>query len=1155
MAVVIDLVTTASSNATTSLTWSHTCSGEDRGLWIAVSDQSNSNLPTYNGTSFTSRGNAQNLVAPGNPSVRTAYMVNAPSGAHDVVATNTYTENMCATTISVTGVSQSISTPAYLGATGTSTAPSVTATGNSTAGLFVSGLAWTNSTGAATVDNSGGSTQSQQSQMAMSVISGATGAGASINGSQSLAWTLPTSVPWTIAYAYLTPTLSVTVALSGQSATTAIPTIVAAGQSLTGQSATAAVGVLQTAITPGPVSTTVTVTTTGAGSFTIPADVSSITFEGWGGGGGGGVRTACEAGGGGGAYARTVYSVTPTQVVYFTVPTGGGPGAVGGAAWANLGTNSQTGAGLIADYGRNGSTSTTTGGAAGLASNSTGDVKFDGGGGRAAQSGTSGLRAGSGGGGGAGSAGAGQLGGIGSSNVVGSGGVAGTPDGGTGGAGGVSSANGVTGTAPAGGGGGGGNVGGNAGSGARGQIKYTYSTPTDVGNRTLSLAGQGTTTAQAGSVTPSITDPGTVVALSATQYGASAYGTLGKALDKALTGLSATGQHTLPTPLSSRTPLGQTASAEQGSFGVALSVGPLLGQSAASAAGQFASVGTAIVLSGQAATSAAGSVEEGISLALTSALAASAVGAFAQHDHTANVAGQEAIAAIGDTNPDNAILLALTGVELVSQAGLLVPDRGLLLVGQPMPSGFKAPTPVHDLPCTGQQAALSYGQVGVQIDLSIELLGQAMGAASGAITPLGTVGSVLAGQFAVGENGALGISRQTLLGGVEAAAQAQSLAGQQLATFALAPSAAMNSALGATKPSSSMLPLGQEVVASAPASVSFTTAATLAGQSASGQTGLVTAGASPNRGATLQGVFATARQGAMLRLDTITGHRLSASAGRLTPVVSVALAADPFGSSGFGEGGYFVPDQAPVAADAADVSVSLVSLVTLFSQSVLTLNTTSTSTLQGLQAPTQNGSVTAQASNSVALTPAVALQSAVGAVSTQSSVTLNGLSMVASVGFLERSGLFAGVNGQSVSSAAGSVVPVISTDLLLGGQAVQTTAGALGTGALQFMLTGQSMQSSSDADLGVEHDLYLALEVPLTGGSVDGETGRFPGGVVISVTPQGLPLILMRGNVRPRIFTAENFAIGDARTVVVPIQILGVEVPIEMNSYTQGVSP
>jgi hypothetical protein len=66
--------------------------------------------------------------------------------------------------------------------------------------------------------------------------------------------------------------------------------------------------------------TTVTVTTTGAGSFTIPAGVSSITFEAWGSGNAGGSGAAANAaGGGGGGYISTTYVVSSGDIIYYSV--------------------------------------------------------------------------------------------------------------------------------------------------------------------------------------------------------------------------------------------------------------------------------------------------------------------------------------------------------------------------------------------------------------------------------------------------------------------------------------------------------------------------------------------------------------------------------------------------------------------------------------------------------------------------------------------------------------------------------------------------------------------------------------------------------------------------------------------------------------------
>lgn len=250
--------------------------------------------------------------------------------------------------------------------------------------------------------------------------------------------------------------------------------------------------------------TTVTVTTTGAGSFTIPAGVSEITFEGWGAGGGGGTGggASCEGGGGGGAYISVTYSVTEGDIIYFNVGAGGAAGVGGGTnerTWFNKNTNSDVNAngayrapgGPSGDGTGSATPSNATGGETGTVVNS-----FTGGAARAAQGG-GGSRRGSGGGGSAGPAGAGAQGTAGSGNTTGGlggdgnnadtdaqGGAGGSPggtgesaadgDGGGGGGGGSSGQSGGAGGAPGGGGGGGGSSSGASGTGARGQIRYTY---------------------------------------------------------------------------------------------------------------------------------------------------------------------------------------------------------------------------------------------------------------------------------------------------------------------------------------------------------------------------------------------------------------------------------------------------------------------------------------------------------------------------------------------------------------------------------------------------------------------------------------------------------------------------------------------------------
>ena len=115
--------------------------------------------------------------------------------------------------------------------------------------------------------------------------------------------------------------------------------------------------------------TTVTYTTTGAGTFTVPCDVTSITVEAWGAGGGGQRANGNPSAGGGGAgggYIRTTYAVTPGNTYNLFVGAGGsgnsgqnGQGswfdnsstifAVGGiGAGAAINSNSTWGTGAIA---------------------------------------------------------------------------------------------------------------------------------------------------------------------------------------------------------------------------------------------------------------------------------------------------------------------------------------------------------------------------------------------------------------------------------------------------------------------------------------------------------------------------------------------------------------------------------------------------------------------------------------------------------------------------------------------------------------------------------------------------------------------------------------------------------------------------------------
>jgi len=75
------------------------------------------------------------------------------------------------------------------------------------------------------------------------------------------------------------------------------------------------------------------ITSTGAGSWSVPSGVTSVQIDGNGGGG-----TAAYGGGAGSAYAKSAISVTPGGTLYYNVGIGGGTSTTG-ATWANKAAN------------------------------------------------------------------------------------------------------------------------------------------------------------------------------------------------------------------------------------------------------------------------------------------------------------------------------------------------------------------------------------------------------------------------------------------------------------------------------------------------------------------------------------------------------------------------------------------------------------------------------------------------------------------------------------------------------------------------------------------------------------------------------------------------------------------------------------------------
>lgn len=121
---------------------------------------------------------------------------------------------------------------------------------------------------------------------------------------------------------------------------------------------------------------------TTSGSWTVPAGVFGVLVEAWGGGGGGSGNASNQIGpcGGGGAYGAAWASVTPGQVIDFTIGAGGAGGAYGGNAGGNGGATSVTGAlTMTVDGGSGGQPNTGAGASGGPAPTSGVDVGVAGG--------------------------------------------------------------------------------------------------------------------------------------------------------------------------------------------------------------------------------------------------------------------------------------------------------------------------------------------------------------------------------------------------------------------------------------------------------------------------------------------------------------------------------------------------------------------------------------------------------------------------------------------------------------------------------------------------------------------------------------------------------------------------------------------------------
>ena len=250
----------------------------------------------------------------------------------------------------------------------------------------------------------------------------------------------------------------------------------------------------------------------GAGSWTVPANVTSITFDLWGGGGAGAgtVNNSAGglAGGAGGTHVLSTITVTPGQVIYYTVGASiaGTTGTVsnGNDSWVNKSANSAPTLSTNGVLAKGGQSATLTTQGTGSTTGCIGTTPYRGGSGR-----VGGVTSG-GGGSGAGT----SLNGV---DATGTAGATAPAGGGNGGNGHASGGNGSAGTTPGGGGGGAfvnNTTDRSGGAGAAGRLTLTYiinqtclSNPTSPSNGTTNI-----------SISPTLTWPASTGATSYDVY-------------------------------------------------------------------------------------------------------------------------------------------------------------------------------------------------------------------------------------------------------------------------------------------------------------------------------------------------------------------------------------------------------------------------------------------------------------------------------------------------------------------------------------------------------------------------------------------------------------------------------------------------------------
>lgn len=195
MALAIDVASTARTGTfgATSLTWSHTCTGADRALFVSISLGQSMTVTgiTYNGVALTNRS----IIANGVIRAEIWLLVAPTSGANNIIASFSGTASAVGGATSWTGVDPTTPTDSAVTASGNDTAPTVVASCASDQFVVDVVAVEDSGDGIATVGSGQTERWNQKAPITLPYIigCGSTEAGAA---SVTMSWSLDISAEW-----------------------------------------------------------------------------------------------------------------------------------------------------------------------------------------------------------------------------------------------------------------------------------------------------------------------------------------------------------------------------------------------------------------------------------------------------------------------------------------------------------------------------------------------------------------------------------------------------------------------------------------------------------------------------------------------------------------------------------------------------------------------------------------------------------------------------------------------------------------------------------------------------------------------------------------------------------------------------------------------